>query len=407
VAYYLAAILGLHDEIAAIIQSIPDDYYNYFNKPQYCDICQRPQLLVLGLGDPRRVESEMRRLGLVLNRPGDIRGWLAHTEFSALDHVRNSILGVSGSDQVAGRSDRCAALLEVLARVKAPEAAPVMLELMLWSQAQKVARRWLDENPGHAIAGLIPATIAQGKPTLREAALEYLREQKRKGRADFIGACLASAPPDAAAKVRRKVLERFEIVAPVLDAGSTPDWLRSKLRRLQLRPPAWIVVGGLPPICIAGRRLDDEHAATVLAALARSTLREPHPLVAALKVHADRAALDAFAWAVFERWLLEGAPAKEGWAMAAVGLFGSDAAAKKLTPLILAWTDESLYRRAIFGLKCLRAIGSDAALMQLQGIAERVRPWGLKAKAAEMKTKAAEMMEAIARNHGLSRAELE
>jgi hypothetical protein len=408
VAYYLAAILGLHDEVAAIIRSIPDDYYYYFNKPLYCDMCQRPQLLVLGLGDPRWVGSEMRRLGLVLNRPGDIRGWLAHTEFSALDHVRNSILSASGLDDgVAAPSDRCAALLEVLARVKAPEAAPVMLELMLWSRAKKVARRWLDENPGHAIAGLIPATTAQGKPTLGEAALEYLREQKRKGRADFIRACLAAAPPEAAAKVRREVLEPFEIIAPVLDAGSTPDWLRSALdhaQRLQLKPPAWIVAGGLPPICVSGRRLDDKQVATVLAALARSKLGEPHRLVAALKVHADCAALDAFAWAVFERWLEEGAPANEGWAMAAVGLFGSDAAAKKLTSLILTWTDES-FQRAIFGLKCLRAIGSDAALMQLQGITERARSWGL--KAAEMKTKAAEMMEAIARNRGLSCAELE
>ncbi len=138
----------------------------------------------------------------------------------------------------------------------------------------------------------------------------------------------------------------------------------------------------------------------MLAALARSTLDLPQPLVAALKAHADRRSLDAFAWALFERWLLEGTPPKEKWAMGAVGLLGSDTAALKLAPMIRVWPGASQHPRAVFGLECLRAIGSDAALMQLSGIAQKLPFKGLKAKAAEM-------MEAIAQDRGLSRAELE
>jgi predicted DNA-binding WGR domain protein len=388
-ADYLAAILGLHDEIAAIVQSIPDDYYT---KQPYCDRYQLPQFLVLGLGDPRRVESEMRRLKLVLRRPEYIRGWLAHTEFSALDQVRDSVLSESKRDQ-------CAALLQEFARVKAPAAAPAMLELMLASKAPAVARRWLDEQPGHAIAGLIAATTVRGK--VADAALEYLREQRRKGREDFIRACLDAAPPDAAEKVRRGVLDRFELVALTLDAGSTPDWLRSALEEAKrLKPPTWIGAGGLPPILVGGRRLGEDQVGAVLAALARSTLNEPHPLVAGLKAHADRVAIDTFAQTVFERWILENAPPKERWAMAALGLLGSEASAIKLTPLIRTWPGESLYQRAVFGLECLRAIGSDAALMQLHSLAQRVPSRGLREKAAGM-------MEAIAQDRGLSRAELE
>ena len=389
VAPYLAAFLGLHDEVAAIVGAIPDDYYS---KQQYCDVYQRPQLLVLGLGDPRLVETEMRRLKLVLKRPEYIRGWLAHTEDSALDLVRDSI-------RTEAKQDRCAALLKELARVKAPAAAPLMLELMLESKAPAVARRWLDEHPSHAIAGLIAATTARGK--VADAALEYLREQRRKGHEDFIRECLAAASPDAAEKVRRGVLERFEVVAPPIDAGSTPGWLRSALDEAKrLKPPAWIGASGLPPILVGGRRLEEDQVKAVLAALAKSTLKEPHPLVAALRAHADRAALDAFARAVFERWILEGAPTKERWAMAALGLLGSEASAMRLTPMIRAWPGESLYQRAVFGLECLRAIGSDAALMQLHSLAQRVPSRGLREKAAAM-------MEAIARDRGLARAELE
>jgi hypothetical protein len=389
VASYLAAILGLHDEVAALVQAIPDDYYS---KEPYCDVCQRPQFLVLGLGDPRLVESEMRRLKLVLKRPEYIRGWLAHTGDAALDLVRASI-------RIETNQDRCTALLKELARVQAPAAASVMLELMLESKAPAVARRWLDEHPGHAIAGLIAATTARGK--LADAALEYLREQKRKGREDFIRACLAAAPPDTAEKVRRGVLDRFELVATTIDARATPDWLRSALDEAQrLKPPAWISTSGMPPILVGGRRLDEDQVRAVLAALARSTLNQPHPLVAGLRAHADRVALDIFAQAVFDRWLLEGAPVKERWAMAALGLFGSDASAMKLTPMIRAWPGQRLYQRAVFGLECLRAIGSDAALMQLHSLAQRV-------PSRSLKDKAAGMMEAIARDRGLSRAVLE
>ena len=68
--------------------------------------------------------------------------------------------------------------------------------------------------------------------------------------------------------------------------------------------------------------------------------------------------------------------------------------------MVRAWPGESQHQRAVFGLECLRAIGTDAALMQLNGIAQKLPFKGLKAKAAEL-------MEAIATDRGLSRTELE
>jgi hypothetical protein len=68
--------------------------------------------------------------------------------------------------------------------------------------------------------------------------------------------------------------------------------------------------------------------------------------------------------------------------------------------MVRAWPGESQHQRAVFGLECLRAIGSDVSLMQLNGMSQKLSFKGLKAKATEM-------MEAIATDRGLSRAELE
>ena len=68
--------------------------------------------------------------------------------------------------------------------------------------------------------------------------------------------------------------------------------------------------------------------------------------------------------------------------------------------MVRAWPGESQHQRAVFGLECLRAIGTDAALMQLNGIAQKLPFKGLKAKATEL-------MEPIAKDRGLSRAELD
>ena len=77
-----------------------------------------------------------------------------------------------------------------------------------------------------------------------------------------------------------------------------------------------------------------------------------------------------------------------------------DPIALKLTPLVRKWPGESQHQRAVTGLECLRAIGSDTALMQLNGIAQKLKFKGLK-------TKAQEFMEEIARDKGLTRSQLE
>src|SRR5262249_51629969 len=65
-----------------------------------------------------------------------------------------------------------------------------------------------------------------------------------------------------------------------------------------------------------------------------------------------------------------------------------------------AWPGESQHQRAVTGLEILRSIGSDTALMQLNGIAQRLKFKGLQNRAREL-------MQAIAEDRGLTRDQLE
>jgi predicted DNA-binding WGR domain protein len=388
--YHIAALVGMHAEMRALVESWPDDKYNALKG---YDVWVMPQRIVLGLGDARLVQTHMRRLRLHLRAPEYVRAWLAHTEFDGLDLVRDSILECRNKSDAEG-------LTKALALARAPEAAPFMLEVKLGSKASAVARAWLDEHAGNAIAGLIP--VAPGRGKLAEAALDYLRQANAAGHGPFIEEQLGQAAPEAARKVRQEVLGAGEGPAPLDDAG-TPGDMRAALAAVPPGKgplPDWVRPANLRPLAVGDRRLNDAQVEVVLAALRQSTLDAPAPLVAVLKQHVAPAALDAFAWRLFELWLGEGAPSKERWALLAVGLLGGDACALGLTPYLRAWPGESQHQRAVAGLECLRAIGTDTALMQLNGIAQKLKFQGLKNKAREF-------MEAVARDKGLSRAELE
>src|SRR5581483_9095668 len=139
------------------------------------------------------------------------RAWLAHTELDGLDYVHHSI-------QAETKKNEAASLFKAFALVKAPEAAPYMLDLKLNSKVPMLARQWLDDNPGNAIAGLIPAAAERGKRA--EAALDFLRTAKRQGHAAFIEEQLQSAPAEVADKIRRDVLERVEVVYEPFDEAT-------------------------------------------------------------------------------------------------------------------------------------------------------------------------------------------
>lgn len=86
--------------------------------------------------------------------------------------------------------------------------------------------------------------------------------------------------------------------------------------------------------------------------------------------------------------------------MIALGLLGADPVARQLARRIDQWPGEKHRNLALFGLECLRTIGSDVALLQLHRIA-------LKMRHAPTRNRAWECLNAIAFARGLSAEELE
>lgn len=271
------------------------------------------------------------------------------TMWPAMAHSVPGWLAQSELDDLAGferalsaREGRMAVLFAAFAaRVHAPEAAPMMVRL-LRSRVSKLALEWLYAHPEAAAAGL--------------------------GRS-----------PDAVAMLRRLGLEQSPYEPLPVRALGLP------------RPKRAPSAAGLPPLVVDGARLAQEDVEAVLAALAKD---EPLP------VELDPEAAEAFAWELFERWMFEGGPPKEKWRMLALGRLGRDGSAMRLAPLIRAWPGESQHKRAVLGLDVLRAIGTDTALMQLNGIAQK-----LKYKALQERARMA--IEEIAEELGLTREELE
>ncbi|OKH53773.1 hypothetical protein NIES2101_09995 [Calothrix sp. HK-06] len=378
----LPAYLSMHEKVKAFVESLPNPHSNI----------QDPLEVIFSLGSAELVETHIRRLKILLTKPVHVRAWLAHTEYTALDWVRDSILKAENKEQAAE-------LFEVLALVKAPENALQMLMLMRSSKVPELARQCLEEHPNYTIAGLIP--VVAGDSQLASIALEVLRDLKQQGHAEFVANAIKHKKVTLAKKIQIEVLESEKQQEQYLDEATTPEWLNSQMGSLnKTQLPEWVLLKELPSINIGNNKLNDNQIIAVLQALRKSTLDSCHPLIQDIKLHAQRKSLDNFIWRLFELWLNDGGTAKEKWGMTALGLVGSDAVALKLAPLIRKWPGESFHQRAVLGLECLRAIGSDTALMLIHSIAEKV-------KFRALKTKANECMQSIAQERRLTREQLE
>jgi predicted DNA-binding WGR domain protein len=347
--------------------------------------------VLAGLADEASFVREARRLIGKLSAPADLRLWLAATEWRELDLARDAVIAEHSKDNAA-------AMARVLALVEAPEAALPMLEVQLGSKAPAIAAEWLSVHPLHAAVGLVLAAMGQGK--LAEAAREHLQTMRRNGLASVLSAATSHLTPEQAVWLHREILDAVEETFPELSRDELPEPLRAALEDVKAaKPPGWLSVASLPPIKIQGKQLAAAEIETVLAALRATPAGASSALASALKKHADHTSLDAFAWKLFDLWQGMGAPSKDKWAMGAIGHLGGDACVLKLTPLVREWPGESQHARAVFGLECLRAVGTDTALMALNGMAQKLKFKGLKQKAQEM-------MEGVAQSRGLTREQL-
>ncbi|MYW07388.1 DUF4132 domain-containing protein, partial [Streptomyces sp. SID2563] len=185
--------------------------------------------------------------------------------------------------------------------------------------------------------------------------------------------------------VVREAAEGYgEKAAAALAGLLAADPLERALPTVMPELPQWADPVLLPQIEVAsGGALPADAVRHLLTMLALSAPGEPYPGLADAIRAVDAASAAEFAWALFEQWRAALLPAEGAWALHALGVLGDDGTVHRLTPVIRAWPGENAHHRAVEGLDVLAAIGSDAALLQLHTLAQRVRFKALKARATE------------------------
>lgn len=230
------------------------------------------------------------------------------------------------------------------------------------------ARSWFERHGVRAAPLLVPDAVGRAGTARRAAEQALLLIAGLHGDAVVSEAAEGYGEKAAAAVARLLAADPLERALPT----TMPEL------------PQWADPALLPQLAVAsGGALPAESVRHLLTMLAVSAPGEPYPGLAEAVRAVDAASAAEFAWALFEQWRAALLPAKENWALHALGLLGDDGTVHRLAPVIRAWPGENAHHRAVEGLDVLAAIGSDAALLQLHTIAQRVRFKALKARATE------------------------
>ncbi len=293
-------------------------------------------------------------------------------------------------------SEPRAAWAEILSFINSDEALALLLEYAhekeVLARVSEVVSRW----PRRAVRMLAPKAAVRGKAgdTPRALLMPIVRRMPA-----IVAEELAGLPDD----VRKAVQGLSGDVGP-----DVPDAAPERVPPMLVGQPEWkkqpsfFDASALPRPLLSGRQAQLPLPAVVALGqllAGNDDPEKPSWELKRLRELCDRESLARFAWALFEAWTLAGAPTKESWAFKAVGVFGDDACARKLVPLIRQWPGESAHQRAVLGLDVLAAIGTDVTLTYLNGIAEKV-------KFKALQQRAQNKVSALAEARGLSREEL-
>jgi hypothetical protein len=117
------------------------------------------------------------------------------------------------------------------------------------------------------------------------------------------------------------------------------------------------------------RWADDADDRDLCGVLAHTDRWGPHPAVHD-RIAGRRAG--EYGWELFRRWSGAGWPTAHRWALHALGVLGDDETARRLAPRLPRWHDRGRQwaRNSRFGVDVLARIGTHAALVELQRLAE-------------------------------------
>jgi predicted DNA-binding WGR domain protein len=261
-------------------------------------------------------------------------------------------------------------LTTIWGHVGACELAPLIARAYLKLKTlRSEAQQWLCKYPHHSAIGLIPAALGK-KGEAKDCATSALRMLATQGHEALIMQTGEAYGNPEVIDALRAMLDEDPLDRFPSKISKSPDFYQ---------PAGW----RRPLLKSSNKALPDsalEHLGTMLRFPVSEGLYEG---INQVKQACDPDSLADFAWDMFSAWLFAAAPSKEGWAFMSLGLFGTDDTARKLTPFIRAWPGEAQHQRAVNGLEVLNQIGSDVALMLLNGIAQKVKFKGLQDRARE------------------------
>ncbi|KAB2340568.1 DUF4132 domain-containing protein [Actinomadura rudentiformis] len=239
-----------------------------------------------------------------------------------------------------------------------------------------IAERWFARHAAAAARVLVPAALAGGK-----------KVGERRARRDAETALVHLAARGHSAEVLAAAKEHGGPASDAIEALVSLDPLVAVLPTKIPEPPRWLDPYLTPQVLLRdGRALPGAAVAHLVTLLTVSDLDDVHPGIETVREACDPASLAALAWEIFQQSGLRGRGGglgDEGWVLTALGLFGNDTTVRELAPVIRAWPGMNGHLLAVAGLDVLVAIGTDTALAQLNGIAERIKYKGLKGQARD------------------------
>ncbi|MFJ9161547.1 DUF4132 domain-containing protein [Streptomyces griseoviridis] len=246
-------------------------------------------------------------------------------------------------------------------------------------------RAWFARHGTDAASLLVPDAAGPAGPARHNAEHALRSLAATQGKDAVLDAAAAHGP------------EAVDVIRDLLSADRLELALPSRIPA----PAAWAAPRLLPRVLLreGTSALPDDSVRHLLTMLAISKPGAVYTGVQTVQETTDPASLASFAWALFEQWRVSGMPAKESWALHALGWLGDDDTARRLAPIVRLWPGEGLHQRAVEGLDVLAAIGSDVALTHLHGVSQRV-------KFKALRTRAQERIEQVAADRGLPPEEL-
>jgi hypothetical protein len=293
--------------------------------------------------------------------------------------------GTAVADRLVTALRGNSALHSALPPILSPDAARLAAD---WFSRLKSARvsaiAWFDRHGVEGARLLVPDALGSNKKDRRaaEGALGYLAA--RHGRETV----LAAAEPygEAAVAGIRSLLDGDPLEPRGVKVPKVGSWFEPEV---------------LPPVLLKGRdqALPAESVRHLATVLALATPEYPYAGLDVVAETCDRDSLARFGRALFQLWLSYGAPSTDGWVLTQLAHFADDDTVRLLAPKIREWPGQNQHKRAVTGLGVLGAIGTEAALRAIQGIADKV-------KFKALKQEARVQIEAIAAGLGLSAEQL-